>query len=658
MATVFGERQELLTPQQMMQVASMDRAEPETNPIVLRVAAQLSWLASQHHISEYNQLKFGPKGAAASYIPLSILLPAHVKELRVYQQYNVQKQAWWLSPKPRLHAMVLKGTLPRNDDTQENTGELQDALSLAMDSPLPPLPVHLRQLSTDQTTAAAKTSQSHPINMSPMVPFELLFRLHGFLQGSLDPSQPTYLHLPYELTLDALTAPNQSTPPDSSIPAVYENSQPNGTIPGPTTLSAIPASMIQAEVMEDAPTPPPAAHTSPKLRIDATMVPLPPSPEAQRQPQLPLPDASIASSSAEMPSYFTQPLSSTICSDIQEATNSILDIPVVHRRTPSSQNGKALSLGANGVQPAQNGIKATSSGDQDFKTFLKRKSLPVGPGPTLPPAKLGNLLLSSCPGKKVRLQGPVKGRGTICRDLGRDLQRIKDSGVGCIVCCLDDSELHFLGAPWEEYSREASQLGIDILRLPTPEGFAPLDPAVLNSHIEQLITQYTLHGVSILVHCRGGVGRAGLVACCWMLKMGLCGWIRQIDSPPPDHPYHSFLSLSMLDVSPDSQNGDADPLASIGQTNGTPSPHSNGSVYGNGVNGNTHVKETHYRTRSNAQHHIPGLVRLDTMDLVERVIRVVRRRRSVKAIETFEQVYFLVQFVEYLRGAPPPMATA
>jgi hypothetical protein len=30
--------------------------------------------------------------------------------------------------------------------------------------------------------------------------------------------------------------------------------------------------------------------------------------------------------------------------------------------------------------------------------------------------------------------------------------------------CLDDSELQFLGAPWEEYGREASVVGLDVLR--------------------------------------------------------------------------------------------------------------------------------------------------------------------------------------------------
>lgn len=81
-------------------------------------------------------------------------------------------------------------------------------------------------------------------------------------------------------------------------------------------------------------------------------------------------------------------------------------------------------------------------------------------------------------------------------------------------------------------------------------------------------------------------GRAGLVACCWLLKLGLCGWI----SDPEDQS----------------------------------SAYENGSI----------VK-----------------VRKDTLMMVERAISVVRRRRSVKAIETYEQVKFLVEFVEYMRSS-------
>jgi hypothetical protein len=34
---------------------------------------------------------------------------------------------------------------------------------------------------------------------------------------------------------------------------------------------------------------------------------------------------------------------------------------------------------------------------------------------------------------KVRLAGPVRGRGAVCRDLEQDLRRIKALGVRCIV---------------------------------------------------------------------------------------------------------------------------------------------------------------------------------------------------------------------------------
>lgn len=47
--------------------------------------------------------------------------------------------------------------------------------------------------------------------------------------------------------------------------------------------------------------------------------------------------------------------------------------------------------------------------------------------------RLGNLLLSSCPGKRLRMDGPVKGRGPVCRDLRADMRRIKGEGVGAIV---------------------------------------------------------------------------------------------------------------------------------------------------------------------------------------------------------------------------------
>jgi hypothetical protein len=160
-----------------------------------------------------------------------------------------------------------------------------------------------------------------------------------------------------------------------------------------------------------------------------------------------------------------------------------------------------------------------------------------------------------------------------------------------------------------------------------------------------------------LVHCRGGVGRAGLIACCWMLKMGLCGWIRRMEFPPLEHPFQSFFDNNALEASPDLVNGNADPIGppSNGTLSAPPWPQ-NGSTsnHSNSTADSNQPRESSPEKRPNGIPHTLALVRLDTMDLVERAIRVVRRRRSVKAIETFEQVHFLVQFVEFLRGTPIP----
>lgn len=123
-------------------------------------------------------------------------------------------------------------------------------------------------------------------------------------------------------------------------------------------------------------------------------------------------------------------------------------------------------------------------------------------------------------------------------------------------------------------------------RLPTPEGLAPLDISLFDKHLTRLIKTYTLNGQHTLVHCRGGVGRAGLVACCWMLKLGLCGWNDNDSYAPEDR-----------------------------------------EIEGSGL-------------------------RRDTLLLVERALWIVRKRRSPKAVETYEQVKFLVDYVDFLRQDP------
>ena len=64
-------------------------------------------------------------------------------------------------------------------------------------------------------------------------------------------------------------------------------------------------------------------------------------------------------------------------------------------------------------------------------------------------------------------------RSPICRDIELDLKKAMGDGeVKAVVCCLDNAELQFLGAPWEEYERVARKLGIEVIRCVALPSFA------------------------------------------------------------------------------------------------------------------------------------------------------------------------------------------
>lgn len=160
---------------------------------------------------------------------------------------------------------------------------------------------------------------------------------------------------------------------------------------------------------------------------------------------------------------------------------------------------------------------------------------------------MGNICLASCPGKKVRLNVPNPTKAATNRDIFEDFARLASLGVKCVVNCLNDADLRYLGAPWKEYQSAASRFGISILRcvpssaiiffarfdsrvtfprLPIIEGAAPdslPETHALILKMDLILDQPSSNnGTSpnILIHCRGGIGRAGLIACCYLLYKG------------------------------------------------------------------------------------------------------------------------------------------
>ena len=72
---------------------------------------------------------------------------------------------------------------------------------------------------------------------------------------------------------------------------------------------------------------------------------------------------------------------------------------------------------------------------------------------------------------------------------------------------------------------------VQVYRYPIIEGQAPSDMQDFCRFLDRLIKHQHVDGTNnaepgnnsnILVHCRGGIGRAGLLACCYLLKLGHC----------------------------------------------------------------------------------------------------------------------------------------
>ncbi|KAJ3080810.1 hypothetical protein HDU99_007360, partial [Rhizoclosmatium hyalinum] len=172
------------------------------------------------------------------------------------------------------------------------------------------------------------------------------------------------------------------------------------------------------------------------------------------------------------------------------------------------------------------GTDTTTAPDEDLVNSSATPTSTSDPYLTLPNGvtvrgnfgAYGNVALSSCPGKKVRLDtGPVNGRAAINRDLESDFARLSSLNIKCVVCCLNDSELSFLGAPFQVYQAAAAKFGMQILRIPIIEGSCPdrIEDVV---DIVERIDGWLRGGGNVLIHCRGGVGRAGLIACCLLLR--------------------------------------------------------------------------------------------------------------------------------------------
>ncbi len=126
----------------------------------------------------------------------------------------------------------------------------------------------------------------------------------------------------------------------------------------------------------------------------------------------------------------------------------------------------------------------------------------------------GRLGVTFAPGKKA----PSSFGGHWHRDLPADLGRLAGRyGVDVLVSLVEEDELVLLGIP--DLVQEAERHGIAVLRLPIPDG-GTADPGAARQVI-QAAASLAMSGRHVVFHCRGGLGRAGTLAACALVHLGV-----------------------------------------------------------------------------------------------------------------------------------------
>ncbi len=133
----------------------------------------------------------------------------------------------------------------------------------------------------------------------------------------------------------------------------------------------------------------------------------------------------------------------------------------------------------------------------------------------LPHRVRGRIGMTLAPGK----HDPVAATGAWSRDLDIDLMRLRDPfGADVLVTLLEEHEFELLCIP--DLRRRAEALGIESLWLPMPDSYVPRSMAELGELVHDIV-DHLRQGETVVVHCRGGLGRTGLVVASVLISFGI-----------------------------------------------------------------------------------------------------------------------------------------
>lgn len=120
------------------------------------------------------------------------------------------------------------------------------------------------------------------------------------------------------------------------------------------------------------------------------------------------------------------------------------------------------------------------------------------------------LCISMTPGKKNNKWN---------RDIEDDIKHIYSEKIDVIVCLLEWSEMKTMNII--DYPKKVKNTGITFYHLPVKDLDCPHDNDL--KLIVETILKYLLSGKNVLVHCKEGLGRSGVIVACCLCNFGFSG---------------------------------------------------------------------------------------------------------------------------------------
>ena len=164
----------------------------------------------------------------------------------------------------------------------------------------------------------------------------------------------------------------------------------------------------------------------------------------------------------------------------------------------------------------------------------------------------GTVSLTIAPGKHCHA---LFAGGEWQRDVVTDLDRLVETyNIGLLVCLLEDHELESLKIP--HLITEAEQR-MEVLRLPIKDRDVSDDLDAVRDLVDAIEDAATA-GVDVVIHCRGGLGRAGTIGGCYLRQRGYSDdeifarlATRDADNCPETEAQRAFIRAFPVDLPPE-----------------------------------------------------------------------------------------------------------